>query len=295
MHSLELCDLAAVFAGISSDMIALGCVPDRVAGQKYWLESRFRHDFWNSKLAAHRQNLQYLNVTHRKRSWLQVMPVIEEVLLSEPLTRCIAYHGRLLADRQIDSDLAALSQSVLTSHIEARHRCLHLIVFGEGLAVEHSTRLNQLRRTLEGFNDSILSFLLPIDPPDSYSFDSVSIHHAQTNREKPVSHLMNAKLLQLSSLRIAFRLAIARRLGTVAASQNSNRKIHEATVRFFPPSLFDGLGLPLTTQTAALRAESPESSAAMEVLTKPAVAPIGFLFEPNCTRPRPASTGDRRW
>jgi len=295
MHAIELTEMAAVFAGLSSDLVALGCVPDRLAGQKYWLESRFRHDFWNAKLAEHRQNLQYLNASHRKRSWLQILPVIEEVLISEPLTRCIAYHGRLLADRKIDSDLAALSQSVLTSHIEARHRCLHLIVFGEGLAVEHSTRLNQLRRSMEGFNDSILSFLLPIDPPDNYSFDAVSIHHTQTNRDKSTTHWLNARRLQLSSLRIAFRLAIARRLGSVAASQNANRKIHEATVRFLPETYFDGLGLPLTAHTATLRAESPESSAAVEVLSKPASSPIGFLFETHCTRARPASTGDRRW
>lgn len=295
MHAIELADLTTVFAGLSSDMIALRCVPNRLAGQQYWLESRFRHDFWNSKLAAHRHDLHYHNVTNRKRSWLQIMPVIEEVLLSEPLTRCIAYHGRLLADRQIDSDLSALSQSVLSSHVEARHRCLHLIVFGEGLAVEHSTRLNQIRRTLEGFNDSILSFLQPISSSDSYSFDPVSVHNAQSARLNAHKNPIDSNLLQLSSLRIAFRMATTRRIASIAPSQHSNRKLYDAVLSFLPPGLFDSIGLPLSSFSAGLRSESVEGAPTAEVLSQPTLSSIGFLFEPNRLPSRQTSAEKRRW
>lgn len=295
MHAIELAELTTVFAGLSSDMLGLRSVPNRIAGQQYWLESRFRHDFWNSKLAAHRHDLHYYNVTNRKRSWLQIMPVIEEVLLTEPLSRCIAYHGRLLADRQIDSDLSALSQSVLSSHIEARHRCLHLIVFGEGLAVEHTTRLNQLRRTLEGFNDSILSFLNPISSNDSFSFDPAAVQNAQANRLIVRKNPIDSHLLQLSSLRVAFRMAATRRISNVAPSQQANRKLHDAVVSFFPPSLFDSLGVPLTSFMANLRSESVEGSPTVEVLSQPTLSSINFLFEPNRSPPRQASAENKRW
>lgn len=295
MHAIELADLTTVFAGLSSDMLALGCVPDRTAGQKYWLESRFRNDFWNSKLASHRQDLQYLSVSNRKRSWLQIIPVIEEVLLSEPLSRCIAYHGRLLMDRHLDSDLSALSQSVLSSHIEARHRCLHLIVFGEGLAVEQSGRLNQLRRIVEGFNDSVLSFLKPIHPADSFSFDTNSVQQAQSTRQHPSKESIDTIQLQLSGLRFAFRQSISQRLLGVAPSPHSNRKLHNAVLSFLPTGLFDSLGVPFSSYTAGLTRQSFDSSPTIEVLADPSAASLGFLFEPHRARSRPASAEEGRW
>ncbi len=295
MHAIQLAELAATFAGYSTDLLALKCAPGRRAGQHYWLEARYRHDYWSSKLAAHRQDLQYLSVANRKKSWLQIIPIIEEILISEPLARSIAYHGRLLSERTIDNDLLALSQSVLSSHIEARHRCLHLIVFGEGLAVEHSKRLNGLRRAMEQFSDGLLSVLQPIGPPDPYSFDPLAVHREQDTWQRTISSGWSPKRFYLAGLRAAIATAFDRRIAENSPSGSSNAKLHQAVLEFLPIDFFDSYGLPLSVATAQLRVESPESSATAEVLSQMSAAPLSFLFEPNRPKPRSASAEQPRW
>ncbi len=188
MHALDLAELATIVARYSPTMIAHRSAPPRSCQQRYWLEAKFRHDFWSSKLATHRQEIQCLGVTHRRHCWQRILPIMEDILVAEPLTRCIAYHARLLADRSIDSDFSTLANSVLSSHIEARHRCLHLLVFGEGLSVEHSVRLNRIRRELESFSDSLLGTLQPLEcqpleskRPEKYAAILAAIYRTTVN------------------------------------------------------------------------------------------------------------------
>lgn len=263
MHALELAELASVLAGHSTEMLLLTSFPDRKAQQEYWLEARFRHDYWSSQLAAHRQNLGGGSAMARRKSWCRIFPVLEEILLSEPLARCVAYHARLLAERGIERDLSAVAQSVLNSHVEARHRCLHLIVFGEGLEPSHSCRLNQLRRGIENYTDTLLTFLESVQGEDNYSFDPRRVRIAQQSRVTE-GYRTEVKRLVLSFLPQIMRRAVQSRLTDWQHQHQANERLHAIVLRFLPDCLFDSLGLPISEAAARFRRHSTDSSVAAE-------------------------------
>jgi hypothetical protein len=294
MHSVDLAQFSAVFVRYSSDMLVLRCSPCRQSQQDYWLESRFRYDFWSGKLAAHRQNLSGGGAASRQRSWSQVLPVLEEILLSEPLTRCVAYHARLLAERGIETDLTAVAQSVLSSHIEARHRCLHLIVFGEGLDATDSNRLNHLRRGLETYNDALLSFLDPIHCDDVYSFDPIRVRRAQQSRSLD-SESKQSAAFSLSLLPQIMRCVIQDRLTYWNPPHQANEKLLSSVLRFLPGIMFDSVGFPLSSASAQVRRESPECSLDAELIAEPQGWSMGLLLAPVRASSRATGTEKPRW
>jgi hypothetical protein len=243
----------------------LKCSPGRKAQQEYWLEARFRHDFWCSQLAAHRQNLSGGSAMVRRQSWCRIFPVLEEILLTEPLARCVAYHARLLAEHGIETDLTAVAQSVLSSHVEARHRCLHLIVFGESLESSHSCRLNQLRRCLENYTDSLLSFFESVRGEDIYSFDPSRVRTAQQSRATQ-SHPAEAKRLVLAFLPQAMRKAVEGHLTDGQSHHQANERMHAIVLRLLSSSLFDSLGLPISSVAARIRRQPSDCSIVAESL-----------------------------
>src|SRR5690606_30154203 len=117
--------------------------------------------------------------SRRARHWHEAVPVIQEILLSEPLTRVVAYHAAVLEQQGIEHDFSPLAHSALAAHIEARNRCLHLIVFGPGLSVEDAVTLNRLRRTLESYTDELLSCMSTVENHGLYCFEPRQVSDTQ--------------------------------------------------------------------------------------------------------------------
>lgn len=297
MHALDLAELATIVAHYSPAIIAHRTPPPRNRQQEYWLEARFRHDVWSSKLATHRQEIQAVGVTHRRHCWQRILPIMEDILVSEPLTRCLAYHARLLADRQIDSDFSTIANSVLSSHIEARHRCLHLLVFGEGLSVEHSVRLNRLRRELESYTDSLLATLPPLESAASICFDT-----SWTDQQRDYANAfantrwIDTRGLHLACLRRSLKPSMTHRLAASnPACTTSAYKIYSAVIGFFAGDLFDSLGLPRSPQNASLLAESAEASPAIELFEAPLATTITQLMSSPRPRSETSTSEHKRW
>lgn len=250
MHAIELAKLATTFVQLAVPMTELRLAPRRSAVQDLWLTSRYRQENWLQCLARHRDAIVRPNTTRRMQLWREIMPVIQEVLLAEPLTRVIAYSASLWSSSGIDSDLAPMANSTLAAHIEARNRCLHLIVFGQGLTVDHAVKVNRLRRKLEGFTDRLLACLPPLDNPGLYAFEP---------------HLMCRQQLQLRSLeRQTGGLdlfaqvncdhmwpGLLRDVECSSANARLNSQLSQHTLGLFPAGCFDSLGL--TYSIAALR------------------------------------------
>lgn len=296
MHALDLAELATIVARYSPNMIAHRSAPPRSRQQQYWLESKFRQDFWCSKLAAHRQEIQCLGVTHRRQCWQRIIPIIEDILVSEPLTRCVAYHAHILADQMIDVDFSTLANSVLSSHIEARHRCLHLLVFGEGLSVEHSVRLNRIRRELECYTDSLLTTLTPLEKARSLYFDAFWAGQMRDYANGFADTVwIDSRGLHLDCLRRSLRPSMANRLAATLPCSSANGKIHAAVLGFMAPELFDSFGIPQGLRAARLTAESTESSSLVELFENPLSATITQLMSPQRPAPESSAAEHRRW
>ncbi len=261
MHAIDLAELASTFVRSTQAQTALRLPPRAAAAQDYWLTARYRHDNWMHELTRHRHDIARAGASRRGRLWHTILPTIQEVLLSEPLTRALAYQASAWEHNTIDNELAPLALSTLAAHVEARNRCLHLIVFGQGLAVEDAVKLNRLRRTLEAYTDQLLSWLAPLDHPGLFAFDPDSLTKQQ--RLLQASKHSDCGLV-LHTLALAEQLwrALHHDLDWRTGCARLNYQLSQNILGLLAQDSFDGLGLPRSARLARLEKPSLESTPA---------------------------------
>lgn len=293
MHAIELAKMAPIYVRHTEAQVALRVPPTRDSVHAYWLANRFRHEYWSGRLAAHREAIQRPGISFRHSRWLEVLPVIQEILLSEPLSRCVAYQATVFEEDQIDFDIAPLAHSVLAAHVEARHRCLHLIVFGAGLSVELAVRLNRLRRLMELYTDQLLASLRTVEQPEQFCFDVSTMLKTQQQLQQD-STSSACRRLHTMALSGWLERVVASDFDERPASVRLNHRLSQVLLEMLPQGLFDGWGLPRTHEAAWLAAESRESNETQPDGRKPLASPLDILHSP-LKRPQLAEPSEGRW
>jgi hypothetical protein len=223
---------------------------------------RTRFDEWSYRLAAHRDALHASGVSRRARRWEEIMPMLQEILLNEPLIRNLACMASLLEQLEICDELCPLTQSMLVSQIEARHRCLHLIVFGHGLPVESAVLLNRLRQNVEAYTDNLLAVLPPDANTESFGFNNDAILKTRNSLCNLRDSSGDGKWLRLHTHNLSSQLWRKLQIDVDwrMASGRLNHSISQAILSLFPKEIFDDLGLPHQANAISIIAgESPES------------------------------------
>jgi hypothetical protein len=261
MHAITLAELASTFVGVATSILKQRLLPTHVAAQALWSIHRSRCDEWNYRLASHRDALNRSGATARSRKWHEVMPVLQEILLTEPLTRTLACFASHLEEVQLSDEFSPLLHSNLVSHIEARHRCLNLIVFGQGLSVESSVRLNRLRRNLETYSDQLLAVMPQTSTIESYCFDVTAIRQTRMELSR-TSDSRDGRWLQLhmQSLERQLWQNLQSDIDWRSVNGRLNHRISQSVMALLPNQVFDGFGIPRSTGFSAItHQESPES------------------------------------
>jgi DNA-directed RNA polymerase specialized sigma24 family protein len=241
MHASELAQLAALVAH-HTPTIVRGSQPIREKGlEQYWTASKCRLDRWLRALKAHQRSLKDATEQQRGEHWRFLRPMLDEILLSETLTRVWAAIGSAIDGRQGKSAVEPIARSTLIGHLEARNRALQLIVFGHGLGAEDAVELNRLRRRVERWTDLMLGYVLLEHPVNEFAFDrSRADEFAEDLRhERKVGTDSRAWQLVHSSLQVAFE----KESRQVAASAELNQQIAAAVMGCLGEDLFDSLGL----------------------------------------------------
>ncbi|RMF40990.1 MAG: hypothetical protein D6753_10520 [Planctomycetota bacterium] len=291
MHAYDLVRLANCFAHGAPAHLRSGVVPHSASVHSYWLSSRFRHEDWSARLAAHRTAISRPGSSLRARLWHEILPVIQEVLLSEPLVRCLAYHGRSLEERGLDAEFSPLVHSVMNAHVEARHRCLHLIVFGAGIPSEMAAHLNLLRQRLEVFSDALLSRMDAPHHVDVYRFGP---RQGPVLGWRPEQAIRCAEGMRSSSAMLVLwaEAQIAPLLDGRIVGRRYNRQIAESVLQMLSPACFDSVGIPISARFAGIRFRGPDRAPGFEGSTDS--SPLDLI------QPRPSSqtshaAASRRW
>ncbi len=292
MHAVDLASLTSSFASCSAALCNLPDSVVRPAVQDYWLTNRFRHENWIRSLAAHRHAIQESGVSFRSNRWHEILPVIQEVLLSEPLARCMAYHAKAADERRsaavgmsaeghaeenLDSEFTTLAFSALAAHKEARHRCLHLIVFGPGLSVEHAVRLNRLRRAMEEFSDRLLSAMQPIKNMEAFAFNMPAVVQSQSALATASLHNPSVDLHLRGTSRLLWR-TIEADVDWRIANARLNYKLSQNVLGLLPPHLFDSWGVIRSTRQVSYLNPPAESPGSPNDMWSNASNPVELLF-----------------
>ncbi len=260
MHAVELADLASTLVRAAPAQYALRLSPGRQAPEDYWLAARYRHENWMHDLSLHRDAISRPGISRRTRQWQEILPILQEILLSEPLSRVVGYHAEVLDELGIDHDFAPLANSSLAAHVEARNRCLHLIVFGQGLPVESAVSLNRLRRTLECFTDNLLSCLPPVDYCGLYCFDPSQVADRQIEFTTPIGRSTWTTLQTLCSADELWH-SIRHGVDWRSGSPRLNYQLSQHVLRLNSAQSFDSFGVPHSAAFSQFLHNSPESTA----------------------------------
>ena len=261
MHAITLAELASTFVGVAATILKRRLLPAQEAAQALWTLHRSRCDEWNYRLASHRDAMNRSGTSARTKKWHDVMPVLQEILLTEPLTRTLACFASQLEELHVSDEFAPLFHSILVSHIESRHRCLNMIVFGQGLSVESSVRLNRLRRNLESYSDQLLAVLPQSPSIEAYCFDARTVLSRRRELVQSVDS-SDGKWLQLhvQSLERQLWQNLQRDIDWRAANGRLNHRLSQGILALLPASLFDGFGIPYRTGFSRFaHCNSPES------------------------------------
>ncbi|MEN6405478.1 MAG: hypothetical protein ABFC77_03300 [Thermoguttaceae bacterium] len=234
MHARELVELAAIVSAQGTVLIESG-QPIPAAGiESYWTASKVRLDRWAWRL----RRFAHPTASRPPESWSDLEALLEEVLLSEMLTRvwtavlclCDRVHG--------GDDAEPIARSVLLGHTEARNRVLQLLVRAPSTHRDSAARLNRLRRRVECWTDVLVSRFADRHDADQFAFDpqrakdfAADFRHRDPRQIWP---------LFLGSLRAAFRCD----LSDESPNADLNARIGASVLSCFPPETFDSTGLP---------------------------------------------------
>jgi hypothetical protein len=216
-------------------------VPE-AAVQGYWLANRTRDQRWRMGL-AHAKGLENCQDLMGLRWWWRKhLPLLEEVLISEILSRAVAGLGMLVDRMAGKEDVSPVTELVLQSHLESRSRVLKLIATGTGAERDVIVRLNHLRSSVERWSDVLIGYLTSLHLPiGRLGFDKRRV--LQFARDAAEDRGMATQRTSCALLAASMRCCLQVHSGTISFSPKENQKIADAIFASLPPSAFDSLGL----------------------------------------------------
>jgi hypothetical protein len=238
--------------------------------ERYWTASKCRLDRWQRGLKAACDPARPAHVVER------VPGLLEEILLSEVLTRVWAALVLAFDRRHGTSDVGPIVRSVYGGHQEARHRTMRLLLSETGLPIAEAVELNRVRRRAERWTDLLIGHLWEDEADGELAFDRRrAADFAADLREDRHTQSPHAWPLLFASLQAAFQ----QRLEPHSPNADLNEQIASGILGCFGPELFDGIGavhslwvvrlLAMTSDTQGLLADLLE-------METPGPAPTGL-------------------
>ncbi|MEE2936815.1 MAG: hypothetical protein VYA84_12575 [Planctomycetota bacterium] len=241
MHSVYSADLAGLISHHGPAIIQRGTtIPTNVLTE-YWATSRSRFELWHQLLSRYNQYEQAGHTDRLRRWWREHSVMLEEVLVTEMLTRVVAALACGLEAESEMKEISPVTNAVQTSHLEVRNRVQQVMLFGRGNSVHDVVRLNRLRQGVERWTDAVvgrmasdctLMIQFAIDQSRASDYAEETRAYGQGSARNTSAYLMNAAMHDL----------LRRRTSPLAAFPRANRMIAKSVMQMFRPELFDGAG-----------------------------------------------------
>ncbi|MEM8671490.1 MAG: hypothetical protein AAGG48_28480 [Planctomycetota bacterium] len=242
MHCVYSADLAALISHHGPAMIKRQPEIPSHALTDYWSTSRSRFELWHQLLGRYREYEKSGNSDRLKRWWKEHSVVLEEVLVTEMLTRVVAAIACGLESESTSKEVSPVTQAVQTSHLEVRNRVQQVMLFGRGNSVHDVVRLNRLRQGVERWTDAMVGRMssehpammqYAIDPNRAAEYADEMRAYGEGAAKNTAAWLMNA----------AMHDVIRRRTSNLAALPKSNRQVAQSVMKLLRPELFDDTGV----------------------------------------------------
>ena len=212
------------------------------AAKTYWTASKCRLQRWTSALRMFGDDLEVdPSEPNYHDPWPAMQIVIQEILISELLTR-IWSAVLVTHDQQTESDeLGGLAHSVFIGHLEAKNRAIRLMLTGRAANEEAFDRLNKLRHRLERWTDLFLAQLPKCDSSMGFAFDPTRVNDF---RNENTSYTTQETMVRQQIHSASMMADISDLADCFPANPELNNKIATGVIACFPSDRFDSSGLP---------------------------------------------------
>jgi hypothetical protein len=268
MHCILTADLAALISQHGPAILhGREAVPPS-AVTDYWASSRNRFDLWNQAMMRFRCAEKSGHLQLMRQWWQDHIVVLEEVLVSELLTRVIAALAAGMEDESEDEEISPVTHAIHLTHLEARNRVQQIMLRGRGCSVPDAVRLNRLRQAVERWTDALIG-RMSVDSPDSvryatdpsraeeYAWEMRSCGHGPSRNT--ASWLMNA----------AMHDTLRRRSSDRSALPESNRAVARSVMLMLRPDLFDSVGVLKSLWLHRLQSNTERTDRVLDELISP--------------------------
>jgi hypothetical protein len=243
MHSVLIADLAALASQHGPAIVrAHEEVPPEAVVQ-YWASSRSRMELWHQALTRYRAAQESGDSLAMQTWWHEHLVVMEEVLVTDMLTRVIAALALGLdesSDRE--DEVSPVTHCIHLSHLDASNRVHKMMICGRGGSVQDAVRLNRLRRGVERWTDALIGRMSFQSPSTiQYAFDlGRAQQFALETRAYPSGPARDTAAWLMNA---AMHDTLRRRTSTQSALPEANRAVATSVLMMMRPEHFDSVGV----------------------------------------------------
>ena len=239
MHARQMAEMAG-WISACSELFSSGMVPvEGQHGMRYWTASKCRLQRWQSALKVFEDDLAEPCEMHDP--WYAIEVVIQEILVSEILTRVwtavLVQHDQTSGNQELQS----IGYSVFIGHLEMRSRSMRLLLHNRAAGQQVYDRIDKLRRRMERWADLLLSRISDLEVAARFGFDEQRVRDFAADRPLE-DHQRRSRMENL--LQASLVAALNRELSTCSANPDLNAEIIAGILECFPGDRFDSLGLP---------------------------------------------------
>jgi hypothetical protein len=270
MHTHDLARLAAVVAVHGQQLSA--SEPDTMDQMLvvYWRASRCRLDRWCHSLHALSEHSQLYPLPELHSGEAAARPmeagprpwstganaVVEEILVSEILTRTMAALTAAHDERHSLAESAPIGRNIFDGHLDARRRALALVASPAHRGTGHARAIVALHRQCDRWTDLLLAYLAPFTNVERFAASAARVRDFEYDARH---HLQSAVASSVAVTMILAGMNSSLRRLSPDRSPNTdlNLEIGTAILSSFSPETFDSYGLLRTAWFERLR-QSPD-------------------------------------
>jgi len=198
--------------------------------------------------------------------------VLEEILVTELLTRVWAAVAAACDSARGRQELDPIAQNVFRSHLDARRRLLAIVAEARAIALPHAVLLNELRRRVERWTDMLLAHVAPFidvtpfapEPARARDFAEDLDHQSTQSDSRLTGEII------LASLRASFTDGLENR----SPNSDLNRRIASALLGMLPASTDDPASLAKSLWLQRLFTTANEAEGMVEELLRLEMNPL---------------------
>ncbi len=268
MHCVHLADLAAVLSQHGPAILYRHESVPAAAVARYWTSSRGRFELWHRAIGRYQRAEQLGDWVQMRAWWRDNTGVLEEILLSDMLTRVVAALATGLDRGRDEDEISPIAHAVYLTHLETRNRVQHLMLFGRAGSVQNAVRLNRLRKGVERWTDALLGRLWAHMPEEiCYAIDPDRARACAEDARSQIG--CDTRETADWLLGAAMHDMLSRRCSSTASLPQANRSVGDSVMLMLRPDLFDSVGTLKSLWLHRLRFDADRTSTVLHEALQP--------------------------